>query len=124
MGRYPKRRTAAITFEPEELIPVYKLDLDITNNRMTHLTIKDKQELEERLWREAKNIGQLKNDIKARGLQEPLILGSKSFTVVEGNCRLVCLKRLQHEATAELEKDKPFDSDLRLKRIFEIQRPM
>ena len=56
MGRAPKQRATAITFEPEKLIPVDELQLDMKNNRMTHLAIHDEQELEERLWREAKKI--------------------------------------------------------------------
>ena len=115
MGRPPKQRATAIAFEPEESIPIDKLRLDMKNNRMIHLTINDERELEEQLWREAKKISSLKNDIKARGLQEPLVLWPESFTVVEGNCRLVCLKRLQYEAKAELKKDNLFESDLRLK---------
>ena len=123
MGRAPKQRATAITFEQDEMIPVDKLHLDMKNNRMTHLTLKDEQELEEQLWRTAKNIGPLKKDIKARGLQEPLVLWSESFTVVEGNCRLVCLKRLYHEAKAELKKNKSFESDPRLKEFLNFSVP-
>ena len=123
MGRAPKQRATAITFGQEEMIPVDKLRLDMKNNRMTHLSITDEQKLEEQLWRAARNIGLLKKDIKARGLQEPLVLWPESFTVVEGNCRLVCLKRLHHEAMVELEKNKSLESDPGLKKFLTLNVP-
>ena len=60
---------------------------------------------------------------RQEGLQESLILWPQSFTVVEGNCRLVCLKRLQHEAKAELKKNKSFEFDLRLKEFLKPSVP-
>ena len=122
MGRVPKPTADAVTFESEKHVAIDELNLDMGNNRVIHLTIKDKQELEERLWLEGK-LSQLKNDIKARGLQEPLVLFPQSFTVAEGNCRLVCLKRLQREAAIEQEKSEPFVSDLRLKDFLDLKVP-
>lgn len=119
MGRIPKPTAEAIVFEQEADIAVDTLKLDKQNNRLTHLVIKDEQELEERLWREGK-LANLKNDIKARGLQEPLVLFPESLTVAEGNCRLVCLKRLQREAENEEKKDKPFASDPRLQHFLKL----
>ena len=124
MGRTPKPTADAIAFGPEEHIVVDELELDMKNNRVTHLAIESEQELEERLWRVGKlNLNQLKNDIKARGLQEPLVLFPASSTVAEGNCRLVCLKRLQREAETEREKDKSFGSDLKLKDFLDLKVP-
>ena len=123
MGRIPKPTAEAIVFEPEAEIPVDDLELDKQNNRITHLVIKNDQELEEQLWRGGRLVN-LKNDIKARGLQEPLVLFPESFTVAEGNCRLVCLKRLQREAESEKEKDKSFSSDLRLQTLPKSYGPL
>ena len=122
MGRAPKPTAEAVTFEPEEYIAVDELELDMRNNRVTHLAIESEQELEGRLWRE-KEMSLLKNDIKSRGLQEPLILFPAGSTVAEGNCRLVCLKRLQREAETEQEKDESFGSDPKLKNFLDFKVP-
>ena len=122
MGRSPKPTADAVTFEPDEHIAVNDLVLDMNNNRMVHATIHDEQELEEQLWRDAK-LGQLKDDIKSRGLQEPLVLFPGRLTVAEGNCRLVCLKRLQREAKIEQEKDNPFEYDSKLQKFLDLKVP-
>lgn len=122
MGRIPKPTAEAIVFEPEEDIAVDALELDKQNNRITHLVINNEQELEDRLWRVGKLVD-LKNDIKARGLQEPLVLFPESFIVAEGNCRLVCLKRLQREAENEEKIDKSIASDPRLRRFLKLMVP-
>ena len=121
MGRIAKPTASTVTFEPEINVPVNALELDMENNRVAHLTIKSKHNLEEQLWREAE-LGKLKADIKARGLQEPLILLPKGHTVAEGNCRLVCLKRLQHEAKTA-QKDGTFEFDLKLQQFLDLQVP-
>ena len=122
MGRPPKPTATVVRFEREESVALSELELDLRNNRVTHLSIGDEQELEDRLGREV-NLVTLKNDIKIRGLQEPLVLFPDNNIVAEGNCRLVCLKRLQREASLELQKDKPFESDLRLRDFVDPQVP-
>ena len=122
MGRTPKQTATAVAFEEEERIGLNKLQLDMKNNRVIHLAITDKQKIEDRLWRESGMVS-LKNDIKIRGLQEPLVLFPGSCVVAEGNCRLVCLRRLQHEASLEQQKDKPFESDLRLENFVDPKIP-
>ena len=123
MGRNPKPTTATIAFEAERKLPIGELELDMSNNRITHLKINGEQELENKLWIEGK-LNYLKKDIKARGLQEPLILFPNSSVVAEGNCRLVCLKRLHREAkTEENKNESPFESDSRLKEFLQPKVP-
>ena len=94
-----KRKTKASTikFERERMVDVTDLKLDRNNNRVSHLKIKNDQELEEILWKEGE-LQTLFHDIMNRGLQEPLVLYPNSTIVAEGNCRLACLKKLQREA--------------------------
>ena len=96
MARSRKMKSATLRFEREKLMDITNLKLDTKNNRITHLKIKD-EELEEILWKEGK-LQSLFYDIMNRGLQEPLVLHPNSTTVAEGNCRLVCLKRLHRDA--------------------------
>ena len=97
------------------MLSIDKLQLDFSNNRITHLVIKTEQELMKRLWDEGK-LSFLKKDIKARGLQEPLVLFPDSNIVAEGNCRLVCLKKLHDEAKQEERESKtPFEFDSKLR---------
>lgn len=96
MSRARKVKPATLQFEREKMVDVKELELDSKNNRITHLSIKS-EELEDILWKEGK-LQSLYNDIMNRGLQEPLVLHPKSTIVAEGNCRLVCLKRLQKDA--------------------------
>ena len=123
MGRSPKPTTATIAFEVERKLPIDELALDTGNNRVIHLTINNEQELEEKLW-SVEKLNPLKKDIKARGLQEPLILFPNGNIVAEGNCRLACLKRLHREAQIE-ENDgkKPFEFDSRLKEFLQLKVP-
>lgn len=92
-----KTKLASLRFEREKLMDVANLKLDYKNNRITHLKIKDEKELEDILWKEGK-LQSLYHDIMNRGLQEPLVLHPSTTIVAEGNCRLVCLKRLRKEA--------------------------
>ena len=92
-----KVKTSTVRFEKERPFNVEDLRLHIHNNRITHLEIKDEKELEDILWREGKLLP-LYHDIMNRGMQEPLILFPNQFRVAEGNCRLVCLRKLHQEA--------------------------
>lgn len=96
MARATKAKAAILQFEREKVYNLEELELNSKNNRITHLTIKT-EELENILWQEGK-LQSLYNDIMNRGLQEPLVLYPKTTLVAEGNCRLLCLKRLHKDA--------------------------
>ena len=120
MGRIPKPTPTVISFEVERILPIDDLKLDFKNNRISHLDVKTEQELMKRLWDEG-GLNSLKSDIKARGLQEPLILFPDNNIVAEGNCRLVCLKKLHDEAKQEEKENKiPFEFDSRLKEFLKL----
>ena len=120
MGRISKPTPTVISFGAEQALPIDDLKLDFTNNRISHLDIKTEQELMKRLWDEGR-LNSLKRDIKARGLQEPLVLFPNSRIVAEGNCRLVCLKKLHDEAKQEeIESKIPFEFDSRLKEFLKL----
>jgi len=101
MGK-SKAKPTTIRFEREKLMDVNELKLDVKNNRITHLKV-EPQKLEDILWKEGK-LQSLYNDILNRGMQEPLILYPKTSIVAEGNCRLVCVKKIHREA---IESDDP-----------------
>jgi len=90
-------KASTVEFEKERLFNIEDLKLHFENNRITHLEIKDENELEDILWRDGKLLP-MYHDIMNRGLQEPLILFPKQLTVAEGNCRLVCLRKLHEES--------------------------
>lgn len=98
-----KVKSSTVQFEKEKMFFVEELELNFQNNRITHLNIKDKKALEEILWKEGKLLP-LYHDIMNRGLQESLILFPHQLTVAEGNCRLVCLRKLHEES---LRSDEP-----------------
>jgi len=96
MGREAKPKTSILVFDREISIDVNKLEFDFKNNRIIHIGgVQSIKQMEKSLWREAES---LYRDIKSRGLQEPLILLSNNNTVIEGNCRLLCLKKLHEES--------------------------
>ncbi|MBU0958122.1 MAG: hypothetical protein KKF56_04925 [Nanoarchaeota archaeon] len=93
-----KTKDIKIDFETEvKEIDISKLRLDLDNVRFQHLRklLTDK-EMENLLWGE-KSTKDLYNQIKlAKGLYEEPIVDS-NFVVLEGNRRLVCLRRLKQE---------------------------
>lgn len=98
MGRPTKPKTQPIRFLPKpEYVEVEKLKLDYGNVRILHVEKHSEKQVEETLWKEAK-LQLLYEDIKYRGLQDPLILHPKGNTIAEGNCRLVCLRKLHTES--------------------------
>lgn len=98
-----KPKASTVQFEKETLYDIENLELHFKNNRISHLEIKDENELENVLWKEGK-LQPLYHDIMNRGLQESLVLFPDSQIVAEGNCRLVCLRKLHREAN---ETDEP-----------------
>ncbi len=97
MGRRTKAKSATLQFEKEKLFDINNLTLNSKNNRIIHLSIKNEKELIENLWKQGK-LHSLYYDIMYRGLQESLILFPSSTMLAEGNCRLVCLRKLHEEA--------------------------
>lgn len=98
-----KQKATTVKFERERKVTIKDLKLDRKNNRTSHLDINNESELENILWNEG-DLQPLFYDIMNRGLQEPLVLYPNSTIVVEGNCRLVCLKKLSRES---LKSDEP-----------------
>lgn len=81
-------------------VPLVKLKLDTNNVRFQHLNEKltDKK-MEEMIWKEH-DTNDLYEQIKAaKGLYEQPIINS-DYVVIEGNRRVVCLRRLQEKAKA------------------------
>ncbi|MBI5224831.1 hypothetical protein HY989_03090 [Candidatus Micrarchaeota archaeon] len=72
-----------------------KLKLDLNNARFQHLPEKiDETKMEELIWSE-KDTRQLYEQIRtAKGLYEPPVINSDNI-VIEGNRRLVCLRKLK-----------------------------
>ena len=79
-------------------IPIRQLRLSPTNPRIRHkLPSSDESEIEEWLWRE-EGTRTLYNEIRySGGLSEKPIIDSNLF-VIEGNRRIVCLRRLDDQA--------------------------
>ncbi len=75
-------------------IPLKKLKLDPNNVRFHHFANKlTDAQIEEEIWKEADTRDLFREILNSRGLSEPPILDS-SFVVMEGNRRLVCLRKL------------------------------
>ena len=79
-------------------VPLDKLKIDVGNVRFSHLDEKlTEKKMEEMIWSEHDTVN-LYNQIKeAKGLYEPPVI-NLDFVVIEGNRRVVCLRRLQKEA--------------------------
>ncbi len=97
-----KSKEIKINFEtkPEE-VELSKLKLDLSNVRFQHLPKKlDDKEMDKLIWEE-KSTRELYDQIKSAGglYEEPII--DSDYIVLEGNRRVVCLRRLQSEAHAE-----------------------
>ncbi len=75
-------------------LPLKKLKLDPTNVRFHHFTdrLTDTQ-IEEEIWKESDTRDLFREILNSRGLSEPPIVDS-NFVVMEGNRRLVCLRKL------------------------------
>jgi len=77
-------------------VPIHAIKLDPNNPRIRHRAESDEAEIEEWLWHET-GTRNLYNEIRySGGLSEKPIIDS-SFTVVEGNRRIVCLRRLNDQ---------------------------
>ncbi|MCK5624778.1 hypothetical protein KAI04_02970 [Candidatus Pacearchaeota archaeon] len=83
---------------PIKEISLEKVKLDPNNVRFLHLPkrLSDK-EIEEILWKEADTFELYKQILSAGELYEKPLLNSE-LTVIEGNRRIVCLRRLRIEA--------------------------
>src|SRR3989442_14001946 len=75
-------------------IPLKKLKLDPNNVRFHHFAnrLTDTQ-IEEEIWKESDTRDLFREILNSRGLSEPPIVDS-SLVVMEGNRRLVCLRKL------------------------------
>ena len=87
-----------------------KLKLDIDNVRYHHLgKALNEKEVEDRIWKESDTIKLYEQIKSSKGLYEKPIIDSE-YNVLEGNRRVVCLRRLKKEAHKGLlpgfEKDK------------------
>lgn len=84
-------------FEPVT-VEINELELDLTNVRFAHLTPRlDEKHMEEAIWDEP-STNMLYAQIKiAKKLYEKPVINSDKV-VIEGNRRIVCLRRLQKEA--------------------------
>lgn len=88
--------TTGIASCPIERVKINDLKFDLNNIRLSHLKIKNVQDLEKKL-EEIGNIEQLKNRIiSAKTVFEPLIVNSK-YTVLEGNRRLAACRSIIKE---------------------------
>ncbi|MDA7943125.1 MAG: hypothetical protein MPJ05_07325 [Nitrosopumilus sp.] len=90
MGRPSKPTASAVSFTETSQMKVKDLKLDVKNIRLAHMPDAKQSEIRDHLWK-AYKLTRLSDDIKARGLQEPLILYPDDNVVAEGNCRLVCI---------------------------------
>src|SRR2546426_3831008 len=81
---------------PAEILdlPLKKLKLDPNNVRFHHFAnrLSDAQ-IEEEIWKESDTRDLFREILNSRGLSEPPIVDS-SLVVMEGNRRLVCLRKL------------------------------
>jgi len=77
-----------------------KLKLDLSNVRFIHLkkTLTEK-EMEDAIWKERDTESLYNQIISAKGLYEKPVI-NKEFVVIEGNRRIVCLRRLKALANA------------------------
>ena len=97
----PKNRIIEIAVTPEKKmhaeivdLPLKKLKLDSNNVRFHHFANKlTDAQIEEEIWKEADTRDLFREILNSRGLSEPPIVDS-SFVVMEGNRRLVCLRKL------------------------------
>ncbi|MEM3452395.1 MAG: ParB N-terminal domain-containing protein [Candidatus Hadarchaeum sp.] len=82
----------------EERIPLWKLKLDPTNVRFSHLPgpLSDK-ELEDEIWKENETRDLMKSIQAAKGLIEPpfVMEGDGYYIIKEGNRRVVALRKLK-----------------------------
>ena len=98
MARPTKPKSVRIEFAAQRSIKVGDLKLDPENIRLAHLSITSQSEIQSHLWNTFK-LKRLYDDIKNRGLQEPLILYPNNNIVAEGNCRLSCLLKILEQGT-------------------------
>ncbi len=75
-----------------------QLKYNIRNIRLAHENLSSQEEVERALWNES-NLNFLYEDIKNRGLEEPLFI-DKLNRVLEGNRRLAVYKKLYKEQQA------------------------
>lgn len=77
---------------------VDSIKLDPSNVRFLHISKKlTDKEIEEIIWKESDTQELYKQILSAGGLYQEPVLNSK-FTVIEGNRRIVCLRKLKQEA--------------------------
>lgn len=92
-----KKGKPIVTIVIEEQPPIYVADLeyDLRNLRLAHMGKLNEENIEAILSSTREfHVNYLVNDIKERGLQEPLILYPHGNMVIEGNRRLCALKIL------------------------------
>src|SRR5208337_1109604 len=85
-----------ILFEPDMVnVNLDKLKLDLCNVRFTHIREKlTEKQMENEIWGEVDTRSLYDQIISAKGLYEKPVINS-NFIVVEGNRRVVCLRRLK-----------------------------
>ncbi len=94
-------------------IPLSKLKLDPNNVRFKHIDdpMIDEQ-IEEFIWRETDTKSTLREIKFSQGLSElPYVkkISDSEYLVIEGNRRLVCLRRLHDEISSRKEKNIPIE---------------
>lgn len=92
---------------PLKYIPLVDLKLDSENIRFRHIGNElSEQKMEELIWKES-DILMLYRDIKnTLGIIEPLFIDSQNI-VMEGNRRLVCLRKITRDIRSDVAKDMP-----------------
>jgi hypothetical protein len=97
----PKNRVIEMAVTPDKKmhaeivdLPLKKLKLDSSNVRFHHFANKlTDAQIEEEIWKESDTRDLFREILNSRGLSEPPIVDS-SFVVMEGNRRIVCLRKL------------------------------
>src|SRR5438132_9453860 len=95
-----KNRIIEIAVSPEKKmhaeiidIPLKKLKLDPSNIRFHQFGKLTDKQIEDEIWKELDTRDLFREILNSRGLSEPPIVDS-GFVVLEGNRRLVCLRKL------------------------------
>lgn len=76
----------------EKDISFFKLDLQ--NPRFSHTNLTSEKEFEEEIWKESDIADLYSSILESKGLSEPVFAKSDG-TVIEGNRRIVCLRKIK-----------------------------